>query len=204
MTGDEDVQRSWIKAGREKSFEGGKAARAGAKKSRACGGGAQSGSSRGIGAADRGKTVPRQTAFDLISRRQSAKPEAPARRGQATLRIAARLHANPFDGPGILLKLSHKDFRGRIRGIMAPRAQAAIHRCRWCLEPKTGKRDASCRGDRGQGLALGWLERYGIDDHRISCGERLGSLSAQRLIDAARHLRRIGARRQPRFGGNSE
>ena len=89
-----------------------------------------------------------QTAFDLIDRRQSAKPEGPARGGQATLRVAARLYAKPFHRPGILPKLMRKDFWGRIRGIMPPRAQAAIHRCRRCLEPNAGKRDASCLGDR--------------------------------------------------------
>ena len=44
----------------------------------------------------------------------------------------------------ILLQLLREDFRGRIRGIMAPRAQAAIHRRRRCLEPNAGKRYASC------------------------------------------------------------
>ena len=65
--------------------------------------------------------MARQTAFDLIGRRQSAKPEGPARGGQANLRTGTRIDANPLDGPGILLKLLHKDFRGRIRGIVAPR-----------------------------------------------------------------------------------
>ena len=72
-----------------------------------------------------------------------------------------------------------------IRGIIAPRAQAAIHRCRRCLEPNTGERDASCFGDCGEGLALRRLQRYGINDHRISCGQHICSLPAQRLIDAA-------------------
>ena len=73
--------------------------------------------------------MARQTAFDLIGRRQSAKPEGPARGGQANPRTGTRINANPLDGPGILLKLLRKDFRGRIRGIMAPSAEAAIHRC---------------------------------------------------------------------------
>ena len=70
-----------------------------------------------------------QTAFDLIDRRQSAKPEGPARGGQATLRTSTCVYATPFHSPGMLLKLLRQDFRGRIRGIMAPGAQAAIHRC---------------------------------------------------------------------------
>ena len=73
--------------------------------------------------------MARQTAFDLIGRRHSAKPEGPARGGQAILRVATRLYANPLDRPGISLKLLREDFRGRIRGIMAPSAEAAIHRC---------------------------------------------------------------------------
>ena len=101
--------------------------------------------------------MARQTAVDLIGRRQSAKPEGPARGGQATPRVATRLYANPLDGPGILLKLLHKDFRGRIGGIVAPRAQAAIHCCRRCLEPNPGKRNASCLGDCDEGLALSKL-----------------------------------------------
>jgi len=98
--------------------------------------------------------VARQTAVDLIGRPQSSKPEGPTRGGQAILRVATRLYANPLDGPGILLKLLRKDLRGRIRGIMAPRAQAAIHRCRRCLEPNAGKRDASCLSDCDEGLTL--------------------------------------------------
>jgi len=129
--------------------------------------------------------VARQTAFDLIGRRQSAKPEGPARGGQANPRTGTRINANALDGPGILLKLLRKDFRGRIRGIIAPRAQSAIHRCRRCLEPNPGKRDASRFGDREEGLALSTLQRYGIGDHRISCCQRVCSLAAQRLIDAA-------------------
>ena len=98
--------------------------------------------------------MARQTAFDLIGRRHSAKPEGPARGGQAILRVATRLYASPLDGPGILLKLLSKDFRGRIRGIIEPRAQAPIHCCRRCLEPNAGKRDASCLSDCDEGLTL--------------------------------------------------
>ena len=101
--------------------------------------------------------MARQTAVDLIGRRQSAKPEGPARGGQATPRVATRLYANPLDGPGILLKLLREHVRRRIRGVMAPRAQAAIHCCRRCLEPNPGKRNASCLGDCDEGLALSKL-----------------------------------------------
>jgi len=72
MMGDENVRRSWIGAGYGKSFESGKGAQTGEEKSRARNGGAQSGASGGIGPADRGKTMARQAAFDLIGRRQLA------------------------------------------------------------------------------------------------------------------------------------
>jgi hypothetical protein len=54
-----------------KAFEGGKAAQTGEEKGRARAG-AQSGASGEISPADRGKTMARQTAFDLIGRRQLA------------------------------------------------------------------------------------------------------------------------------------
>ena len=129
--------------------------------------------------------MARQTAFDLIDRHQSARPEGPERGRQASLRIATRIYANPLDGPWILLKLLRKDLWGRVGGIMAPRAQAPVHCYRRCLEPNPRKRDASRLGDRHEGLALRKLERYGIDDYRISCCQHICSLPAQRLIDAA-------------------
>src|SRR5271156_4148213 len=122
MSGDRGSKQGGSKQVRGKALRAGKPPRQARKKSRACAGGAQSRASRGIGPADRGKTVARQTAFDLIGHRQSAKPESPARGGQATLWVTTRLYANPFHRPGILLKLLRQDFRGRIRGIMAPGA----------------------------------------------------------------------------------
>jgi len=139
-----------------------------------------------------------------MHRGRSIEPESASCGRQAIRRAGTRIDPNPFHRPRILPELLREDRRRGIRGIMAPGSQAQIHRSCRSSEPNTGKRDASCRGDCDQGLALGRLERYGIDDHRIPCGKRLGSLSAQRLINAVRHLRLIGARRQPRFGGNSE
>jgi hypothetical protein len=150
------------------------------------------------------KTVPRQAGVYVTDRRRSTEPESAPRGGQAIRRAGTRIDPKPFHRPRILPELLRQDRRGGIRGIMAPGAQAQIHRSCRSREPNTRKRDGSCRGDRDQGLALGRLERYRIDDHRIPSGERLGSLPAQRPIDATRYLRRIGARRQPRFGGNSE
>jgi hypothetical protein len=81
-----------------------------------------------------------------------------ARGGKAIRWAGTRIDANPFHRPRILPELLREDRWRGIRGIMTPGAQAQIHRSCRSGEPNTRERDASCRGDRGQGLALGWLE----------------------------------------------
>jgi hypothetical protein len=98
---------------------------------------------------------------------------------------------------GILLNLLREDFRRRIQGVMTPLPQTPIHRGARGRQPKTDKRHPGGRGDLKQRPALLGFQ-YRIDDHRIPRGERIGRLSAQRPIDAARHLRGIGTRRIPR------
>ena len=73
------------------------------------------------------------------------------RRGQTLLRAGTRIDANPIHRPSVLPELFGEDFRGRVRGITAPRTQAPIHRFLRSHEPKTEKRDTSRCSNLGEG-----------------------------------------------------
>ena len=143
-----------------------------------------------------------EQAFDLIAPRASGQTESTARGRYAVFRAGSRIDTNPIYRTGILPNLLREDFGRRIRGVTAPCAQTPIHRLGRSRQPKTGKWNPSRLGDRLEGPALLGLQRYGIDDYRIPRVERIRCLSAQRPVDAARHLRGIGARRQLCFGGD--
>ena len=95
-----------------------------------------------------GKAGPRKAAFDLTGGWRSAQRVSAAAWRADNPPARCRHRCEPSPSARDLTGAAREDFRRGIGGIVAAGAQAPLHRrCRSC-EPKTDKRDASCRGDR--------------------------------------------------------
>jgi hypothetical protein len=88
--------------------------------------------------------------------------------------------------------------------VVAALGDAGSHRVGVGVEPKAGKRHAGSARDVGERAPLVLLQRSGLDDDRISRGERRCRLVPQRLIDADRDIGRVGCGGQRDFRGDAE